>query len=63
MKVNKFEDVAIPSNKSFFARLGQVSLPSSSYTGDEVVPIDQRKVDELDMFEKYAEQMSKEESK
>lgn len=61
-KVNKFEDVALPSNKSFFARLGEVKLPESSYSGDEVVPEAQRKVDELYMYEKYAEEMAFKES-
>lgn len=61
-KVNQFEDVAIPSNKSFFARLGSVTLPEKSFTGDEVVPENLRKVDELAMYEKYAEEMASQEA-
>ena len=60
-KVNAFQDVAIPSNKSFFARLGEVKLPDSSYSGDDLVPEQMRKVDSLADYERYAEMMAKEE--
>lgn len=35
LKVNKFVDVAIPSNKDYFARLGKQALPEGQYTGDD----------------------------
>lgn len=62
-KVNKFQDVAIPSNKSFFARLGEVSPDSLKYSGDEVVPEQMRKTDSINDYIEYAEQMAKQESK
>lgn len=62
MKVNRFEDVAIPSNKSFFARLGQVSPDSLKYSGDEVIPESMRKNDSIDDYARYAELMAKEAS-
>lgn len=61
-KVNKFEDVAIPSNKSFFARLGAVAPETQKYSGDEVVPEPMSKSDSFDDFLAYAEMMSKEEA-
>lgn len=61
-KVNKFVDVAIPSNRSYFARLGEVSVPSSQFTGDKTLPLVQDKVDQIVEYGEYAEQMAKEES-
>jgi len=61
MKVNKFEDVAIPSNKSFFARLGAVAPETLKYSGDEVVPEQLSKSDSFDDFQAYAEMKAKEE--
>lgn len=58
-KVNKFQDVAIPSNKSFFARLGPVSPDTLKYSGDEVVPEQMNKNDSINDFLDYAEEMSK----
>lgn len=62
-KENKFVDVAIPSNKSFFARLGNVDPGTLKYSGDEVVPEQMSKVDSLADYELYAEEMAKKESK
>lgn len=61
-KVNQFQDVAIPSNKSFFARLGEVSPDSLKYSGDEVVPESMRKTDSINDYIDYAEMKAKEES-
>lgn len=63
MKVNKFEDVAIPSNKSFFARLGSVAPETLKYSGDDVVPEPMSKSDSYDDFLAYADAMAKEEMK
>lgn len=60
MKVNKFQEVAIPSNKSFFARLGNVNPESLQYTGDEVAPEPMSKTDSINDYIEYAEKMSKE---
>lgn len=61
-KVNKFVDVAIPSNRSYFSRIGEVSLPSSQFTGEEVAPINQDKIDQIVDYAEYAEKMGNEES-
>lgn len=61
-KVNAFQDVAIPSNKSFFARLGEVSPDSLKYSGDDVVPEQMRKTDSINDYIEYAEMKAKEES-
>lgn len=61
-KVNKFVDVAIPSNRSYFARLGEVSVPSSQFTGDEMMPLVQDKIDSIVDYAEYAEKMANEES-
>lgn len=58
-KVNQFQDVAIPSNKSFFARLGAVSPDTLKYSGDDVVPEQMRKNDSINDFLDYAEEMAK----
>lgn len=61
-KVNKFIDVAIPSNKSYFARVGEVAPPSSQFTGDEVAIMNQDKIDQIVDYANYAESMSNQES-
>lgn len=60
-KVNNFEDVAIPSNKSFFARLGAVAPEQLKYSGNEVIPEPMTKSDSIDDFIAYAEMKAKEE--
>lgn len=57
-KVNKFEDVAIPSNKSFFARLGEVKPESLSYSGDDVVPEPMTKTQSIEDYRQFAEEMA-----
>lgn len=48
LKLNKFKDVKIPSNKDFFARvgLGSVGTPGS-YTGDELATPVKSKIDQI----------------
>lgn len=59
-KPNQFIDVAIPSNESYFTRIGEVSPTSNQYTGDEVASMSSDKIDQIAAYEAYAEQMSKE---
>lgn len=59
MKVNKFHDVAIPSNKSFFSRLGNVDPNILKYTGDEVAPEPMSKTDSINDYIEYAEEMAR----
>lgn len=57
-KENKFIDVAIPSNKSFFARLGESAPLPSQYTGDEPAIMNQDKIAQIDDYLAYAKMMS-----
>lgn len=59
-KFNDFIDVAIPSNKSYFSRLGEVKIPSTQYTGEEVAQMNQDKISEIEAYAEYAEKMSEE---
>lgn len=60
-KENKFVDVAIPTNKMLFSRIGEIQPDQRLYSGDDPVPLNQSKSDLLDDFDKYAEAMAKEE--
>lgn len=44
-KVNRFKQVAIPTNAQFFARYGLSASPLSEYSGDEIAPTPRTKVD------------------
>lgn len=59
-KANEFIDVAIPSNRSYFSRLGEVKLPSTQYTGEEVAQMCQDKISEIEAYAEYAEKMANE---
>lgn len=52
-KVNKFVDVAIPSNRSYFSRIGEVQLSPSQFTGDEVAPMNLSKIEQISDYEQY----------
>lgn len=60
MKVNKFKDVNIPSNKEYFGRFGFHDVKPDAYTGDEVAKINVSKVDEVADYMAYAEMMANE---
>lgn len=62
-KVNKFHDVAIPSNKSYFSRLGEITVPSTQFTGEEVAKMNQDKVSQIEDYALYVEKMNEEYSK
>lgn len=53
-KVNKFIDVAIPSNRSYFSRLGEVTQPSTQYTGEELAKLNQDKISQIVDYAEYA---------
>lgn len=57
-KANDFIDVAIPSNKSYFSRLGEVTVPSTQFTGDQVAQMNQDKISEIEAYAEYAEKMA-----
>lgn len=57
-KENKFQDVAIPSNKSYFSRLGEVTAPTTQFTGEEVAKLNQDKVSQIVDYQDYVEALS-----
>lgn len=61
-KENAFLDVAIPSNKSYFSKIGLTSVPDSAYSGDDEVPIYQDKIEQIEAFKAYAESENAKES-
>ena len=46
-KVNRFVDVAIPSNRSYFSRIGEVTVPSTQFTGEELARMNQDKIAQI----------------
>lgn len=60
MKLNKFRDCAIPSNREYFQRLGFVAPPEGSFTGDEKAPMPMNPVESAADYERYVEQMAAE---
>ena len=60
MQLNRFVDVAIPSKKMMFSRLGEQKPLPEMYTGDEPAIMNQDKVSQMEMYDKYASEMSKE---
>lgn len=62
IKVNAFRIVAIPRPIEFMRRFGSASSPTSSFTGDEVAPLPQNKVDMLAYADQYDRMMQKVES-
>lgn len=65
-KVNKFVDVAIPSNRSYFSRIGEVTAPSTQFTGDELARMNQDKIAQISEamqdYVKYVESQNKKEN-
>lgn len=56
LKLNRFKQVQIPSNKDYFSRLGVVATPSTSYTGDDHdVHFPQNKTEEFARIDKQIE--------
>lgn len=55
MKVNRFRVVAIPRNSEFYKRFGDTVAASNSYTGDDLAPLPQNKIDTISQaeFEAY----------
>lgn len=59
MKINKFRQVAIPKPIEYMQRFGSADMPSSSYSGDEFVPLPKNKVDMLADADRYDAMMQK----
>lgn len=47
LKLNRFRPVAIPDNRTFFGRFGETNPLGSQYSGDEMIPDLQSKLDAL----------------
>lgn len=47
MRINRFKVVAIPRPVEFMRRFGAAGTPSSSFTGDQIAPLPQNKVETL----------------
>lgn len=64
LKINKFQLVRIPSNKEYFGRVGLSSIGTGDqYTGDEMMPQQVSKIDNLAYMDAYDKMMASEESK
>ena len=61
-KPNKFLDVAIPSNRSYFSRLGEVTQMSTQFTGDEVAKMNQDKISQITDYQDYVESLASEQN-
>lgn len=62
LKINKFEACKIPSPKQLFSRFGDNAPMANMYTGDEVAPIGQSKVDQIADYQAYVDAMANEQS-
>lgn len=48
LKLNRYSAVAIPKVSTLYQRFGKTGLPSANaYTGDEVLPLSERKTDSI----------------
>lgn len=61
MKLNRFQQVAIPRPVEYMQRFGSLRAPANQYTGDDLAPLPQNKVDELAFAERYDAMMQREE--
>lgn len=61
LKLNRFKVVNIPSNKDYFQRFGSRTMPETMYSGDEVVPLASRKIDQIVDYDAYDRMMQEKE--
>lgn len=59
LKLNRFKDVAIPKNRDYFARFGFAKSPANSFSGDDLPPSNEDKIDSLvrgqnEFYKEYA---------
>lgn len=63
LKLNRFQDVAIPKCSELFSRIGRTGIPSDkAFTGDIVADFGQRKTDQLAQSMSDYEQYAREEA-
>lgn len=60
MDINAFRAVFIPRNRDYFSRIGSVTAPASAFSGDEPVHQQQRKVEDIEYYARYAEAKARE---
>ena len=60
LKLNKFRDCAVPSNREYFQRFGFASPAATSFTGDDVAPEPMNKVEQMEDLQNYAEMKQRE---
>lgn len=61
MKINRFQQVAIPRPVEFMRRFGALRAPANQFTGDDPAMYQQNKVDMLAYAEQYDAMMQREE--
>lgn len=54
-KENKFVDVKLPANKTYFARIGNFTPGAESFSGDQPVIMNQDKIQQIEDYKKFAE--------
>lgn len=63
LKLNKFRHVDIPKNREYFARYGNFNTMDINYTGDDVAPIGQSKIDQIMVADaEYRQYLSKQDT-
>lgn len=60
MDINAFRVVFIPRNRDYFSRIGSVTAPASAFSGDDPVHQQQRKVEDIEYYTRYAEARARE---
>ena len=55
LKLNKFRECAIPSNREYFQRFGMTVPPEGSFSGDEVCPEPMNTIESIEDMQRYAE--------
>lgn len=60
MDINAFRAVFIPRNRDYFSRIGSVTAPASAFSGDDPVHQQQRKVEDIEYYARYAEAKARE---
>lgn len=61
MKINRFQQVAIPRPVEYMRRFGALRAPANQFTGDDMPLMPQNKVDMLAYAEQYDAMMQREE--
>lgn len=63
LKLNRFKIVAIPENKAYFQRFGELAIPAGMFTGDDVpAPMPMNKTDVLELMDQRDRQLQSEQA-